>query len=78
MTPNPPTSKIITIKTCSACPHIDHGGAWGQVAYVPCCEKSSRREMPYTTHASGNRVVARCTDVIPDWCPLENAIPEAP
>lgn len=64
--------KKIVINKCSSCPHIDHGGGFGQIAYIPVCGLNHRGNLPYTKHVSGNQIVATGTDVIPDWCPLEN------
>lgn len=60
----------IPVPVCSECPHRDHRGAFGDVAYVPFCRKANK-ELPYelgTGHRG--RIIALSTNVIPDWCPL--------
>ena len=66
------TDRMIRIKDCDDCPHLDHTGAFGRVAYVPCCNKKHGKELPYTPDL-GRRatVTAHRTPGIPDWCPLE-------
>lgn len=63
--------KKIVINSCSACPHKDHKGGFGQVSYVPVCRKVNR-ELPYTVGVSLKVVTASMTGDIPDWCPLED------
>lgn len=64
-------NRKITISSCNECHHKDHKGAFGQIGYVPVC-RASQKELPYTKSVSGNRIVATCTGIIPDWCPLAN------
>ena len=65
--------KRLTIENCNECPFVDHKGGFGNVAYIPVCKRVGRKELPYTEHASNGRITARCTGVIPEWCPLEDA-----
>lgn len=62
--------KKIVITSCSQCPHTDHNGGFGKIAYLPVCTKKNRRHLPYEENASRGRVVATPTGVIPEWCPL--------
>lgn len=66
-------TRIIRITDCRDCPNYAHGGGFGSPAYIPRCNllPSARNTLPYTTHASGNRVVAQRKAGIPDCCPLE-------
>ena len=65
-------SKKIVIEVCSKCPKVSHGGGFGKIAYIPMCNLGvTNRELPYEERASRGMVVAHGTDVIPDWCPLE-------
>lgn len=57
------------------CPHKDHRGAFGQIAYIPCCRKVSRN-LPYRETAQRGSVHAVGTGVIPDWCPLQKDYPD--
>lgn len=70
---------MIVVRTCDACPHVDHKGAFGNPAYVPLCRKTMRKDrvLPYTVvvsnglpERSGWPLVAVPSGVIPDWCPL--------
>ena len=63
-------NRIIRIKSCSNCHHKTHMGGFGNIAYIPRCGLTSK-ELPYTKHVSGNRIIAQSTDRIPDSCPLE-------
>jgi len=69
--------KKIVIKTCKECPHIDHNGAFGQVAYIPMCRWENKK-LPYTVNVEHRgkaiRNVASPSHVIPDWCSLENNV----
>ena len=62
--------KIIPVLSCRECPHSDHRGGFGQVAYLPVCRKANQ-EMPWEPVLNGTRVQAKQTVDIPDWCPLE-------
>ena len=67
--------KHITIAKCSDCPHHTTGGGHGNPQYVPQCtaHPNGWSDLPYTKGVGlGNRVAARGTDVIPDWCPLDD------
>ena len=44
-------------------------GGFGRIMYKPNCY-ALRRELEYTTYASGNNLVAQVVDAIPDECPL--------
>ena len=67
--------RIIRITECSQCPHFDHRGGHGQIAYVPKCNKS-HKELPHTvSFNSKNRGIAQQLPGIPDWCELER-VPE--
>lgn len=64
------STRHIPIESCLTCPHRDHKGAFGSVAYVPCCRKADC-DLPYTTSTdSRHRAYANPTNVIPGWCPL--------
>ena len=66
-------AKCIVIETCASCPNHDHAGAFGRISYIPLCRaETPPRTLPYTVGLSGSVVVADATDVIPDWCPLED------
>ncbi|MCK5306993.1 MAG: hypothetical protein KAJ73_00140 [Zetaproteobacteria bacterium] len=60
----------IVIKDCDDCPHLDHMGAFGKVAYVPRCGKSGDT-LPYTVGAPDGNPTAYSEPGIPDSCPLE-------
>lgn len=64
-------ARYIEVNSCAGCPHRDHRGAFGAVAYVPVCRKANKT-LPHTEHASERqRIVAYRDDrEIPDWCPL--------
>lgn len=62
-------NRKIVFLTCEDCPHFDHKGAFGKIAYVPVCRKK-KKELPYAKAVEGERVMASATYVIPDWCPL--------
>lgn len=63
--------KKIAIPNCGVCPHKDHNGGFGKIAYLPMC-RAAHKELPYTETASKGRCYATPTLVIPEWCPLEN------
>lgn len=65
-------TKKTVIVNCGACPHKDHRGAFGKIAYIPSCGAMQGKELPYTETASNGRCYANPTLVIPEWCPLEN------
>lgn len=67
--------KKITQKTCRGCIHNEHGGGFGNPAYIPICNLS-KKTLPYIVapSASGRRTVASPTDEIPNWCELENDV----
>jgi len=66
-------TRYISIETCRTCPHNDHKGGFGRVAYLPVCRLASR-DLPYTSGVNGQpgreRIVATPTGEIPEWCPL--------
>lgn len=62
--------RIITITNCSECPHEDHRGAFGKIAYVPLCMKK-HKTLPYTITEQRGRAYASVKEGIPSWCPLE-------
>jgi hypothetical protein len=67
-------TRIIRIEKCSRCPNVDHAGAFGRVACIPTCKAAppGHRELPHTVVIGfANRPQAAPTDIIPDWCPLE-------
>lgn len=68
--------KVIPVESCASCPHRDHKGGFGVVAYVPVC-RMANRELPHDVQTMktplGHRMVAGGTSVIPDWCPLSDA-----
>lgn len=65
------TERKIVIKTCEECPHIDHEGGFGRIAYIPRCA-NAKKNLPYTVEASdAGRVYAEPTYEIPEWCPLK-------
>lgn len=66
-------TKIITIQTCANCPHKDHRGAYGQVAYIPVCRQTNKN-LGYTKEVSsrGNGIHAQYDGKIPSFCPLED------
>lgn len=63
--------RYIPIKTCNDCPHKDHRGGFGRVAYIPVCRLTDKN-LPYTVGASGltRMIIANYTGEIPDSCPL--------
>lgn len=61
--------RIIKIEKCSECPFFEHGGGFGNPRYVPVC-MNMRKNLPYTTYADRNTLVARVIDEIPGECPL--------
>lgn len=63
--------KKIVIETCESCPKRDHMGAFGQVAYIPCC-CAMQLKLPYNEVSRNGRPYAEATHEIPDWCPLED------
>ena len=68
------SDRMIRVQTCRSCPHWDHKGAFGEIAYIPRCQKMSGRELPYTVERGfGNHLQAVASPDIPDWCPLELA-----
>lgn len=66
-------ARKIVICDCSECPHHDHKGAFGIVAYIPVCRETNltHNELPYVKDVSSGGITAIGTDVIPNWCPLE-------
>ena len=64
------TARMIPINTCFDCPHRDHQGAFGKVAYVPVCGKKNRK-LPYNVTTGPIGQQANPTGNIPAWCPLE-------
>lgn len=64
-------SKKIVIQSCGVCPHKDHKGGFGNIAYIPIC-RAANKELPYTETARNGRCYANATLVIPGWCPLED------
>ena len=68
-------ARYIKLETCGTCPHRDHKGAFGPVAYVPCCGAFGGKELPWEPGAGrSGRVFAVASEVIPDWCPLPAAL----
>lgn len=65
--------KCIPIPSCQECPHRDHKGGFGTVAYVPVCRKANK-ELPHTVEVGPNKVThrmfAKLAEGIPEWCPL--------
>jgi hypothetical protein len=68
-------SRVILITTCQECPHKDHFGGFGQVAYVPKCRALpfGKNELPHTVtyNQRNNRAQAQPTYEIPEACPLQ-------
>ncbi len=64
--------KMIEIKTCMDCPHNDHKGAFGKIAYIPVCKKTGKSQ-DYTVSGSGKQIAVQSTE-IPKWCPLDESI----
>ena len=62
-------NRKIVIKSCDDCPHHDHKGAFGVIAYIPICQKKGK-ELPYTLKENNGRAYAESTGKIPGWCPL--------
>jgi len=63
--------RMIRVNDCGDCPHLDHKGAFGRVAYIPVC-RNANKDLPYTVDAStAGFCTASQTGGIPDWCPLE-------
>lgn len=63
--------KKLVVRDCGECPFLQHGGGFGRIAYIPRCGKSGE-QLPFTTAASRNMLVARREPGIPDSCPLED------
>lgn len=65
--------KCIPIPSCAECPHRDHKGGFGEVAYVPVCRRVNK-ELPHTVGTRkttmGYRMIASQVEGIPEWCPL--------
>jgi hypothetical protein len=62
--------RAIIVENCSKCPHRDHKGAFGKVAYIPVC-RLKNRELPYVSEVTiRGTVVANQIGNCPDWCPL--------
>ncbi len=64
-------AKVIVIDKCSICPNTDHKGAFGKISYIPVC-RLARKSLPYEVVRNGTCVTASRTDIIPEWCPLED------
>lgn len=65
-------SKKIVIKKCKNCPHVDHKGGFGHIAYIPVCRLADK-ELPYRVERGyGTMIIAKQTGGIPTWCPLED------
>jgi len=66
--------KKIVITSCKNCPYRSHAGAFGNPSYIPVCDKSNGKHLPYEVKMinSPNLLTAVATEVIPLWCPLEN------
>jgi hypothetical protein len=71
--------KKVIISNCTRCPYYRQAGPFGEVAYEPLCVNvspgESSRVLPYTMRVSpgGTHVNASPTDVIPEWCKLEDS-----
>lgn len=65
-------TKVIVINKCSECPGSDHKGAYGRISYIPVCRYATR-ELPYeVVYDKHFGTCASPTDIIPEWCPLED------
>lgn len=65
------TGRKIVIAYCGQCPHKDHNGGFGKIAYIPVCKKKNRKILPYKCSVSDSGfVTAQLKNGIPDWCPL--------
>ena len=61
----------IVIADCDDCPHSDHNGGFGRVAYIPVCRKAGR-EPPWKPESDRYGFVSAWREPgIPDWCPLQ-------
>ena len=75
-------NKKITITSCDDCPHVDHKGAFGKVAYIPICRLAeherggntySWKELPWVPYERLPGIIeAADTGKIPEWCPLND------
>lgn len=63
-------AKKIVINNCGDCPHINYGGGFGKISYLPSCVADEARDLPYKTVSRKSVLQARITDVIPVWCML--------
>ena len=69
--------KCIPISGCRECPHSDHKGAFGAIAYVPIC-RMAERELPHTVgfDTRMGRGLASLSEGFPNWCPLPDREPQ--
>jgi hypothetical protein len=63
-------SRKIVVEGCATCPHSDHQGAFGRVAYIPTCKLKGGEVIPYITAESNGRLFAHLKNTTPEWCPL--------
>ena len=66
--------RVIKIESCKGCPHNDHMGAFGRVAYVPICRLANKSQSWEPVADRNGRVSAHQTVDIPEWCPLDKAV----
>jgi hypothetical protein len=64
----------IVISSCDKCPKSDHSGGFGPIAYIPVC-RLSNKTLPRSEEPDNSgrhiRIVAKPTNIIPDWRQLE-------
>ncbi len=64
------TLKIVTIKNCQECPHVEREYE-GQGVYSFYCGKTRRHENAIATFCE-NHAEEPQNHIFPEWCPLEN------
>lgn len=64
--------KIIKIKTCIECPFRISETREG-IRFVPVCNNTGI-ELPYVDAKKSVEPTAAATNVIPEWCPLEDEL----
>jgi len=67
--------KIIKVKTCAVCPfravHEKHDG----ISNLPYCNNNGLI-LSYVEARKALKSTAAATNIIPDWCPLEDEVNE--
>lgn len=61
--------RSVSVETCRDCPNFGHKGAFGEIAYIPVCQKTWET-LPHVVVAQKGHPVAIATGEIPTSCPL--------